>query len=113
MENLLRSFAATQGQPAYVKRLLTRFPQPPDPAEQRALTSQYAKLHGITPLTAREIELLTLICQRLSIEEIAATLVILPNTVKKHANNIYTKLGVRNRREALAKAVELTLLPPA
>lgn len=113
MENLLRAFAATQGQPAYVKRLLALFPQPPDPAERRALTSQYAKIHGITPLTAREIELLTLIRQRLSIEEIAATLVISPNTVKKHANNIYTKLGVRNRREALAKAVELTLLPPA
>ncbi len=113
MEKLLRAFAATQGETAYIKRLLALFPQPPDPAVRRALTSQYAKRHGITPLTAREIELLTLIRQRLSIEEIAATLVISPNTVKKHTNNIYTKLGVRNRREAVAKAEELSLLPLA
>lgn len=114
LEKLLRSFVSTQqSQTSYAKRLLTLFPQPQVPAARRALTSQYAKLYGITPLTPREIELLTIIRQRLSIEEIAAILVISPNTVKKHANNVYTKLGVRNRREAIAKAEELSLLPPA
>lgn len=110
---LLRQFAAARGPSAQVKRLLAAFPPTQDPAARRALTSQYAKRYGITPLTAREIELLALIRQRLSIDEIATTLVISPNTVKKHANNVYTKLGVRNRREALAKAEALSLLPPA
>jgi LuxR family transcriptional regulator, maltose regulon positive regulatory protein len=112
MAGLLRLFQATRGQSDQVKRVLAAFPPAQDAAERRALTSQYAKLYGITPLTPRELELLALIRQRLSIDEIAATLVISPNTVKKHANNVYTKLGVRNRREALAKAEELSLLPP-
>ncbi len=113
MEKLLRAFMSTQpSQTSYVKRILAAFAPTHDPAEQRARTAQFAKLYGITPLTPREIELLTLIRQRLSIEEIAATLVISSNTVKKHANNVYTKLGVRNRREAIAKAEELSLLPP-
>jgi LuxR family transcriptional regulator, maltose regulon positive regulatory protein len=111
MANLLRQLGATRGQSPQVKRLLAAFPATHDLAERRALTAQYAKLYGITPLTSREIELLALIRQRLSINEIATTLVISPHTVKKHTNNIYTKLGVRNRREALAKAEALSLLP--
>ena len=110
---LTGAFATQRGASTYLQSLLAAFTPAPDLAQHRALTAHYAKLHGITPLTPREIELLGLIRQRLSINEIAVILVISPNTVKKHANNIYTKLGVRNRREALAKAVELTLLPPA
>jgi len=112
MAELLRLFGSIRSHTTHVKRILAAFPPTDDPAEQRARTAQFAKLYGITPLTPREIELLVLIRQRLSIEEIAATLVISPNTVKKHANNIYTKLGVRNRRAALTKAEELSLLPP-
>ncbi len=112
LADLLRLFGVARGQSPFIKRLLAALPQAHDP-ERRALPTQYAKLHGITPLTPREIELMGLIRQRLSINEIAAILVISPNTVKKHANNIYTKLGVRNRREALAKAEELSLLPLA
>jgi LuxR family maltose regulon positive regulatory protein len=112
MAGLLRLFQATRGQSAQIKRLLAAFPPAKDSAKRRALTAQYARLYGITPLTPRELELLALIRQGLSIDEIAATLVISPNTVKKHANNVYTKLGVRNRREALAKAEELSFLPP-
>ncbi len=113
LADLLRLFGAARGPAPSVKRLLAAFPQTHDPAERRALATHYAKHHGITPLTSRELELMALIRQRLSIDEIAATLVISPNTVKKHANNIYTKLGVRNRREALIKAEELSLLPLA
>lgn len=112
MTALLSAFASQRGESPFIQSLLAAFTQDPDFAARRALTTHYAKLHGITPLTPREIELLVLIRQRRSINEIAATLVISPNTVKKHANNIYTKLGVRNRREALVKAEELNLLPP-
>jgi LuxR family maltose regulon positive regulatory protein len=113
MAALLSAFATQRGESEYTRSLLAAFSQAPELAQRRTLAAHYAKLHGITPLTPRERELLALIRQRRSIDEIAAALVISPNTVKKHANNIYTKLGVRNRREALAKAEELSLLPPA
>ncbi|MBX3009975.1 MAG: hypothetical protein KF832_00665 [Caldilineaceae bacterium] len=112
MADLLRHLGATHGQSPRIKLLLASFPATREPAERRALTTQYAKLYGITPLTPRELELLGLIRQRLSIDEIATHLVISSHTVKKHTNNIYTKLGVRNRREAIAKAEALSLLPP-
>jgi LuxR family maltose regulon positive regulatory protein len=113
MAELLREFALQNRKPKYVKRLLAVFAKEHDPAQRRALTAQYARLYGVTPLTPRELELLALVSQRLSIQEIAERLVISPNTVKRHANNIYTKLGVRNRRQAIAKAQELGLLSPA
>ena len=72
-------------------------------AERRQLMAQYVRLHGISPLTRRELELLALVEHRLTVEEMAEQLVISPNTVKKHVNNIYTKLGVNNRRQAVAK----------
>ena len=54
------------------------------------------------PLTEREQEILELIAAGLTNREIAAQLVISPETVKKHAGHIYGKLGVHNRTEASA-----------
>jgi LuxR family maltose regulon positive regulatory protein len=62
------------------------------------------------PLTTREQEVLQLIGAGLTNREIAATLVISPETVKKHTASIYGKLGVRSRREAVARARKLALL---
>ena len=62
------------------------------------------------PLTSREQEILTLLAAGLSNSEIAAQLFISPETVKKHAANIYGKLGVRRRTEAVARARALELL---
>lgn len=62
------------------------------------------------PLTRREQEILGLVAAGLTNQEIAATLNISPETVKKHASNIYGKLGVRRRTEAVARARELVLL---
>jgi DNA-binding NarL/FixJ family response regulator len=42
--------------------------------------------------------------------EIARDLFVAPGTVKAHVNNIYRKLGARNRTEALARARELGLI---
>jgi len=108
---LLRHFEAKRGSSAYLKTLIAAFPPLPNPPGRDRLMAHYAKAHGITPLTPREIDLLLLIRRRFSINEIAAALVNSPNTVKKHTNNIYTKLGVHNRRAAVAKAEALNLLP--
>jgi DNA-binding NarL/FixJ family response regulator len=55
-------------------------------------------------LTAREVEVLSLIAQGLSNGEIAAELFIGETTVKTHINNAFAKIGVRNRAEAVRYA---------
>ena len=55
-------------------------------------------------LTRREREVLGLIAQDLTNQEIATTLTISIHTVKRHTSNIYRKLGVQNRRQATTKA---------
>jgi ATP/maltotriose-dependent transcriptional regulator MalT len=64
----------------------------------------------VEPLTPREQEVLRLIVQGRTNKEIADELVIVVGTVKAHASNIYGKLGVNNRTQAVAKARELDLL---
>jgi LuxR family maltose regulon positive regulatory protein len=61
-------------------------------------------------LSAREQEILQMLAQRLNNKEIGAKLFISPATVKRHAHNIYEKLGVHGRREAVAKGMGLGLL---
>ena len=64
----------------------------------------------IESLTERETEVLGLLAQRLSNKEIAQIMVISPETVKRHTVNIYQKLQVKSRRQAVAKAYSLGLL---
>jgi LuxR family maltose regulon positive regulatory protein len=104
MADLLCQAAARGTAPAYAQRLLDAFsraPAPPRPAMQPL----------IEPLSDREIEVLHLLAQHRTNQEIAQALVISVNTVKTHLKNIYGKLGVHDRREAVAKARELELLP--
>jgi LuxR family maltose regulon positive regulatory protein len=61
----------------------------------------------IEPLTDRELEVLSLFEQRLTNKEIAQRLTISPGTVKRHAENIYRKLDVQRRAEAVSRAREL------
>jgi LuxR family transcriptional regulator, maltose regulon positive regulatory protein len=56
-------------------------------------------------LSNRELDVLALLTQRLSNKEIAQRLHVSPETVKKHTRNLYMKLEVHGRREAVAKAV--------
>ncbi len=64
----------------------------------------------VEPLSERELEVLTLLASGHSNKEIAKDLFVSVGTVKTHTNNIYRKLGVRNRAEALAKSRSLNLL---
>ncbi len=61
-------------------------------------------------LTKRELEVLQLIAEGLSNRKIAEKLVVAESTLKTHAKNIYGKLGVNSRVQALAKAKELNIL---
>jgi LuxR family maltose regulon positive regulatory protein len=62
------------------------------------------------PLSERELEVLQLICQGYSNREIAQKLVISIHTVKRHNYNIYAKLEVGNRAQAILRAQELDLV---
>lgn len=62
------------------------------------------------PLTAREIEVLTLAARGCGGPEIASELVVSPSTVKTHFSHIYEKLGVRNRAAAVARAMQLGVI---
>lgn len=61
-------------------------------------------------LSEREIEVLHLIAGGASNSAAAAKLFVAPSTVKKHLENIYAKLGVNGRVQAIARARELQLL---
>ena len=65
-----------------------------------------------TLLTNRELDILKLAGQRLRDKEIAEEVSISFETVKAHMRNIRKKLSVDSRRDAVAKAIELNILPP-
>ena len=64
----------------------------------------------VEPLTRREHQVLQLICEGCSNQEIAEALVVTLSTVKKHSSNIYGKLGVSSRTQAIVRARELGLI---
>jgi len=64
----------------------------------------------VEPLTNRELDILELLDQRLQNKEIADNLFISVETVKTHLNNIYQKLNVSNRREAVKQAKAMGVL---
>lgn len=62
-------------------------------------------------LTRQELRVLELIAAGQSNKEIARTLGVFPNTVKTHVANLFSKLEVGRRTQALSKARELSLIP--
>ena len=63
----------------------------------------------VDELSARELDVLRLLRSDLSGPDIARELIVSLNTVRTHTKNIYAKLGVNNRREAVRRAAELGL----
>lgn len=104
MEKLLQLAQAKTSHPAFVRRLLTVF-------EARHKTKPVSVVETlIEPLSARELEILGYLNGYLSAVEIADQLVVSTNTVRTHMKNIYGKLGVHGRSEAVGKAKKLGLL---
>jgi DNA-binding NarL/FixJ family response regulator len=65
-----------------------------------------------TPLSPRELEVLTAVSAGLVNAQIAARLFIAEGTVKRHLTNIYMKLEVTTRVNAINKAIAMGLIPP-
>lgn len=102
--------AATRGiAPDYARRLLAIFPVA-EPEQTGPSKTQAPKPELIEPLSERELEVLELIAEGLTNPEIASRLFLSLNTVKVHTRNIYGKLGVHSRTQAVARARALGIL---
>jgi LuxR family maltose regulon positive regulatory protein len=92
----------------YLDTILAAFP--PKNADSVATLARPAKSGAATALTSRELQVLTLIAQGKSNQEIANALVVTLSAIKKHTGIIFGKLHVNNRTEAVARARELGIL---
>ncbi|WP_433518076.1 response regulator [Nonomuraea sp. CA-143628] len=89
--------------PSITRRLVERFARP----DRAASPGVHADLAG---LTAREVEVLTLVGRGLSNAELAGALTLSEATVKTHVARIFTKLGLRDRAQAVVIAYETGLV---
>ncbi|RPI54913.1 MAG: LuxR family transcriptional regulator, partial [Chloroflexi bacterium] len=95
--------------PDYVRRLLAAVPvSGPERAHPPTLKTHEAE--WVEPLSERELEVLQLIAEGLTNQEIASKLFLSLNTVKVHTRNIYSKLGAHHRAEAVARARAVGIL---
>ena len=102
MAALLRGAAKQGTAPNYVAQLRAAF--------RKSKSTSSVTQPFIEPLSERELEVLRLLGTELNGPEIARELMVSPNTMRTHTKNIYSKLGVHNRRAAVRRAAELDLL---
>jgi LuxR family maltose regulon positive regulatory protein len=111
---LLRRAARRGTSSGYAGRLLAAVEGPgsgQEPAPQAGIQVPVpVALSLAEPLTRRELEVLDLIGQGYSNQQISEKLVVTLHTVKKHSSNVYGKLGVTGRTQAIVRARELGLL---
>jgi LuxR family maltose regulon positive regulatory protein len=110
MEQMLHNALSREIAPQYVSLLLRAF----SGAEKSPTKSPLKSIPEsglVEPLSDREIEVLKLIAEGLTNQEIANRLYLSLNTVKVHTRNIYAKLGVNNRTQASIQARALGILP--
>jgi LuxR family maltose regulon positive regulatory protein len=113
VQRLLTKLKDRPGAAPLVARLLAAFPEPQGAASHTVAPRIVSIEKLVDPLTEREFDLLKLLAERLSNKEIAQRLVISTHTVRNHASNIFGKLQVDNRFEAVERAREIGLLPVA
>ena len=78
---------------------------------KKLVSESYVLSNPDIDLTARELEVLHQISLGHSNLEIADKLFVSLNTIKTHINNIYSKLNVKRRTQAVSKARELNIIP--
>ncbi len=104
MAHLLRDAASRGIAPSYVGQLLAVL-------ETETKDQQVIDMSSLVePLSDREVQVLELLADRFSNPEIAQRLFISLPTVKSHTRNIYGKLGVHSRKEAVVRARALGIL---
>jgi len=110
MAELLNLALSQNIAPDYTAKLLAAFPENVLSAAPnvKELTANTQLL--VEPLSGREIEVLRLMTEGYKYKEIAERLVVSINTVRHHTRNVYGKLEVNNRIQAIGKARELNLL---
>lgn len=106
MRALLAAALAQGTDPVYVTLLMHAI----DPQTDEASPAPDPNQLLIEPLSNREIEVLGLLANGLSNQAIADELVIALSTVKKHVNNIFGKLNVASRTQAVNRARDLNIL---
>ncbi len=89
---------------------LDKLPGLPRPSAAQAVATDASAQPLVEPLSTRELEVLRLIGAGLSNQQIADKLSVAASTVKTHINNIYGKLGVQTRIQAVQRARELRIL---
>lgn len=109
MAQLLYEALSRDIAPEYVRRLIAAFPSDEKEQEAQAKT-QSDTFDWVEPLSERELEVLHLVAEGLTNVDIATSLCLSPHTIKVHTRNIYEKLGVHNRMEAVARARGLGIL---
>jgi LuxR family maltose regulon positive regulatory protein len=108
MTQLLLEAASKGIKPDYIARLLAAFEAEMRNNKDKTYPHPHQPL--IEPLSQRELEILKLVAQGLSNEEICKTLFLALDTVKGHNRRIFEKLQVHRRTEAIARARELDLI---
>ena len=104
-------FAISQNiAPDYARKLLAAFPEDVRRAVNFEMELIPIAQTLVEPLSDREIDVLRLIAAGYKYKEVAEQLVISLNTVRHHTRNVYSKLNVNNRAQAVARAKELELL---
>ena len=106
MAALLSEAAARGLMLDYTSRLLAAF----GPELLPPVADSAPPVAEVDPLSPRELELLRLVAQGLSNQEIGKRLFLALDTVKGHNRRIYAKLQVQRRTEAVARARELGLI---
>lgn len=111
MARLLSQVEAPGMLPDYVKKLLAAFAVEDEKQKREDISTQPSPGQSLfEPLSHRELEVLHLMAEGLSNQEISERLFVALDTVKGHNRKIFGKLQVQRRTEAVARARELGLL---